>query len=244
MKKSTKVHPLLPVFLAVAACVPTVRAGDITGKITCNGTPPPEQVNDVIAADPKCGPLHPDPVKTQFYVVGANNEYKDVVVYITNIKGKSTGATAAPLVIDQKGCEYYPYISAAQTGQKIVVRNSDPLVHNVHVMPAAPGNEENNLLQGEGAPDVSFTFAKPEDFLKFACNVHGWMFCYVTVVDSPYFSVSGKDGTYKIGNVPPGKYTVQAVHRTPAGGKPVVMAKEIEVKDGNVSLDFSLDVPK
>jgi len=30
---------------------------------------------------------------------------------------------------------------------------------------------------------------------------------FITVVDHPYFAVSGKDGKFKISNVPPGKYT-------------------------------------
>jgi plastocyanin len=239
-----KMNPWFLAVSAVAAGLQCASAGDITGKITLNGTPPDERVNADIANDPNCGKLHTAPVKSQFYVVGANKELGDVVVYITNLKGKSTGASAAPLVIDQKGCEYWPYIAAAQTGQKIIVRNSDPLQHNVHVTPNASENKESNVSQGPGAPDVTFTFAGPEDFLRFKCDVHAWMYSYVTVVDHPYFSVSGKDGTYKISGVPAGKYTLEAIHRTPGGGKPVVVTKDIEVKDGNASQDFTLDVPK
>jgi hypothetical protein len=59
------------------------------------------------------------------------------------------------------------------------------------------------------------------------------------VVDNPYFDVSAKDGTYKIANVPPGTYTVEAAHRK--AGK---VTKSVEVKDANVTLDFTLEVPK
>ena len=57
------------------------------------------------------------------------------------------------------------------------------------------------------------TFDKPEMFLKFKCDVHQWMFAWASVFDHPYFAVSAKDGTFKIANVPPGKYTIQAAHR-------------------------------
>jgi Carboxypeptidase regulatory-like domain len=223
----------------------TARAADITGTVTLNGTPPAEQVNELIAADVNCGKLHPQPVKTEFYVVGANNGLRDVVVYLTGISGKSTGASAEPIVLDQKGCEYSPYIFAVQTGQKIIIRNSDPapILHNIHATPdSSSGNTEMNLPQAAGAPDLSASFPKPEDFLRFKCDVHPWMYAYCTVVDHPYFAVTDADGKFKIANVPPGKYTVQAMHRKASGGKPVT--KDVEVKDSGVTLDFTLDAPK
>jgi len=240
-----QINPNYLALAALAAGLQAAVAADITGTVTLNGTPPEEKLNQLIADDPNCGKLHTEPVYTQFYVVGPNKGLKDVVVYITNVKGKSTGATAEPVVLDQKGCEYNPYIFAVQTGQKILVRNSDPgptLSHNVHDLPKVAGNKEMNQAQAAGAPDLTMSFPMPEDFLTFKCDVHAWMFSYVTVVDSPYFAVTGKDGSFKIANVPPGKYTVQAMHRKANGGKPVM--KEIEVKDGNANLDFTMDVPK
>jgi hypothetical protein len=235
---------VMPALLAaVQATTQVASAGDITGTVTLNGTPPEEQINAAIAGDVNCGKLHPEVVKTQFFVVGANKELKDVVVSITGISGKSTGASAEPIVLDQKGCEYTPYIFAVQTGQKIIVRNSDPapILHNVHATPTAAGNQEVNLPQAAGAADLTMTFPSAENFLKIKCDVHQWMFAYVTVVDHPYFAVSGADGKFKIANVPPGKYTISAMHRKVNGGKP--MTKDIEVKDGSVSLDFTLDAP-
>lgn len=221
------------------ASLQTASAGDITGTVTLNGTPPPELVNTTIAENADCGKLHSEPVKTQFYVVGSGKELKDVVVYIKNLSGKSTGAGAPAVVLDQKGCEYTPYIFAVQTGQKIIVRNSDPVpMHNVHMIPKVDGNEERNVPQAAGSPDLTITFPKAEDFLKFQCDVHSWMFAYATVVDNPYFAVTGADGKFKLANVPPGKYTVQAMHR-----KAGVITKDVEVKDGGATVDFTLTVP-
>jgi plastocyanin len=236
-----RINPRFLILPALVAGLQAASAADITGTITLTGTPPPEKVNDQITSDPNCGKLHTEPVKTQFYVVGTKGELKDVVVYLKNVTGKSTGESAAPLVMDQKGCEYMPYIAAVQTGQKIVVKNSDPVLHNIHTLPTAAGNKEKNLPQVQGAPDLTLSFASAEDFVKFKCDVHPWMFAYVTVVDSPYYAVSAKDGTFKIANVPPGKYVVEAIHRKASGGKPVT--KEIEVKDGNATVDFALQAP-
>ncbi len=70
-------------------------------------------------------------------------------------------------------------------------------------------------------------------FLKYQCDVHPWMFAWVSIFDHPYFSVSDADGKFTIKNVPPGKYTVEAVHR-----KLGTQTVEVEVKDNNVTADF------
>jgi len=91
---------------------------------------------------------------------------------LKGISGKSTGASAPPVTIDQKGCLYEPQILAVQTGQKLLVKNSDPVLHNVHVTPAASGNKEENQAQMPGAPDLTLTFPPPRTFCGFKCDVH------------------------------------------------------------------------
>ena len=82
--------------------------------------------------------------------------------------------------------------------------------------------------------------------MKFQCDVHSgprgsWMLAWVTVIDHPFFSVSAKDGTFKISNVPPGKYKIAALHRKAA---PTGVEQEIEVKEGApTTVDFTLEVP-
>jgi plastocyanin len=175
---------------------------------------------------------------TQFYVVGPKGELADVIVSLQDMNGKSTGASAPAVVLDQKGCVYVPSIFAVQTGQKIIVKNSDPVLHNVHDVPGAGSeNKEFNQAQIPNGPDLTFTFTKPENFLKFQCDVHKWMFAWASVFDHPYFAVSAKDGSFKIANVPPGKYKIQAAHR-----KAGTVTQEIDVKDGEAKADFTLEV--
>ncbi|MDR3377397.1 MAG: hypothetical protein P4M10_01820, partial [Verrucomicrobiae bacterium] len=140
-----------------------------------------------------------------------------------------------PVTLDQKGVLYAPQILAVQTGQKVIVKNSDPLMHNVHLKPAA--NAEQNVPQAAGAADLTFTFDKPEPFLKFQCDVHPWMFAWVSVFDHPYFAVSGPDGKFTIKNVPPGKYTLEAAHR-----KLGKQSAEIEVKADGTVQNFTFEV--
>ena len=68
------------------------------------------------------------------------------------------------------------------------------------------------------------------------------MFAWITVVDNPYFAVTDKDGKFTIKDVPPGKYTITAMHRkaAPTTG----LEKDVEVKEGaTANVDFTLEVP-
>jgi len=226
----------------------SARAGDITGVITLKGTPPAEVVNNLIMEDAMCGKLHATPPTTHFYVVGANGGLADVVVELKGISGKSTGASAPPVVIDQKGCLYEPQIIAVQTGQKILVKNSDPMMHNVHINPTVTANNQanNSPTQMPGMPEITFTFSKPETFLKYQCDVHRWMFAWATIVDSPYYALTDKDGKFTIKDVPPGKYTVVATHRklsaTATPGEYKGLEKEADVTSGNATADFTFEI--
>jgi plastocyanin len=229
----TSLFLILVVTLAFASIA---RAADITGVITFKGTPPAEKEISPIMDDANCSASYAKAPTTHFYAVGAKGELADVVVSLKGVTGKSTGASAPPAVVDQKGCLYTPTILAVQTGQKIIVKNSDGCIHNVHAKPTVDGNNEANDVQMPGGADLTYTFAKPEPFLKFQCDVHPWMFTWVTVIDSPYFAVSGKDGKFTIKNVPPGKYTVEAVHRK-LGPQTV----DVEVKDADASANFTFE---
>ncbi len=224
--------------IGLAAGLQVVSAGDITGTVTLKGTPPKEKDITPMMEDANCSKMHTKMPTTHFYVVGDKGELADVIVSLQGISGKSTGASAPPVTLDQKGCEYVPSIFAVQTDQKIIVKNSDPVLHNVHDVPAADsGNKEKNEAQLPNGPDLTFSFSKPENFLKFKCDVHQWMFAWVSIFDHPYFAVSAKDGTFKIANVPPGKYKIQAAHR-----KAGMVTQEIEVKEGEpAKVDFTLE---
>src|SRR5688572_17257858 len=95
-------------FMALAALVASlqlVSAGDVTGKITLKGTPPPEKE---IPLDPNCGKLHPDQKpKTRLYVVGSGGELADTFIYVKDgLSGKQFPVPDKAALIDQVGCEY------------------------------------------------------------------------------------------------------------------------------------------
>ena len=217
--------------ITVAALLGSFHLGaaDLSGKVKLKGAPKPEIP---IQLDAVCGKLHTKPVTTRHFVVGSDNGLANVFVYIKQGAPKTPAAGEGPL-LDQVNCVYEPYVMGVVTGQKFKVRNSDTFMHNVHATPK--GNAEFNLAQVAKGQVNEKSFDKPEVLVRMKCDVHGWMFAYIGVVDHPYFAVTDKDGNFTIKNVPPGKYTVEAYHLK-AGSK-------TQETDGTKKLEFELEVP-
>lgn len=215
-----------------------VSFGSISGKITLQGNPPAE---NPLPLDSGCGNLYKGAKPTtQFYVHGADGGLADVFVYITKgLEGRKFNPSAEPVVLDQVGCLYIPYVTGAMTGQTIEVRNSDSLLHNVHPTPTVAGNKESNKAMLPKSAPLLFQFNSAEVFVRFKCDIHPWMFSYVGIVDHPYFAVSDANGNFTISNVPPGNYTLEFYHRK--SGKKTL---NIQVKAGeNTSANSTVTVP-
>lgn len=233
--------------IGVASFAQFATAADITGTVTLSGTPPAEIEIKPLENDPVCGKLVGGKATTTFYVVGDNKGLADVIVMLKGVPAKAADASAGPVVLDQKNCLYTPQIVAVQAGQKLVVKNSDPAsvpMHNVRINPTVDANKDASngkmsMPQMSGGADLTYTFPAAENFLKFQCDVHPWMFAWVTVVDNPYFAVTGKDGKFTIKNVPAGKYKIVALHRKAA---PTGVEKDVEVKDSGATADFTIEV--
>ena len=55
-------------------------------------------------------------------------------------------------------------------------------------------------------------FDQPEIMIPIKCNQHPWMKMYLNVVHTPWFAVTDENGKFDIKNLPPGEYTLAAVH--------------------------------
>ena len=60
--------------------------------------------------------------------------------------------------------------------------------------------------------ETNRSFPTAEIMVPLICNVHGWMNAYIGVVDHPYFSVTGADGSLSLQGLPPGDYVGEAWH--------------------------------
>jgi plastocyanin len=218
---------------APAPAAAPAGGGAVTGVVVySNGDPDTAIAMD---ADPVCASLHGDAVHTEKIVADNTGNLANAFVYV---KEGLTGSHAAPAeshVLDQMGCQYHPHVSGMMVGQKLLIKNSDPTLHNVHAMPTL--NKEFNKGQPFQGMEFEHTFDQEEVMVRFKCDVHPWMSSYMAVVDHPFFGVTGTDGTFSIEGLPPGDYVIESWHEE-LGTK----TANVTVTDGGtaeVSFDYS-----
>src|SRR5260370_20021749 len=157
--------------------------------------------------DPGC----PPEAQPSEAVVVKSGKLANVFVYVKEgLPQGNFGVPSEPVVLDQKGCRYIPHVMGLMAGQPLKILNTDTADHNIHSMPSQ--NPQWNESQMPTDPPIIKTFARPEMMIPLQCNQHPWMRAYVNVMSHPYFVVSAADGSFQIKNLPPGEYTLVAVH--------------------------------
>ena len=199
----------VPVRVGAAGPPDAGGSGSVKGTAKFQGTAlKPTRID--MSADPNCVKAHPTPATTEDILVGASGGLANVIVYVSDGLGDRTFTPPQqPAVVEQKGCQYKPHVTAMQANQKLDVVNDDPTTHNIHPMPI--NNREWNKSQPHGMP-VEESFPREEIAIPVKCNVHPWMRGYVAVFKHPYFAVTDKDGNFDLKDLPPGTYTVKAWH--------------------------------
>lgn len=183
-------------------------AGNVTGMVMLNGTPPAMTPIDM-SDEPTCAEKH-DGQPTSQEVVASGGHLGNVFVYVKEgLENLQFPTPTEEVVIDQDGCVYIPHVSGVMVGQDLTFENSDGLLHNINATP-----EENrgfNISQPVEM-QTTRTFPAPEVMIPIRCDVHGWMSAYVGVLPHPYYAVTSTDGSFDLSTLPPGDYVIEAWH--------------------------------
>jgi len=208
----------------------------LAGIVTLSGTPKPEIPIDL---GKTCGPLRSKPVTTRHYVVGPQGQLANVVVSIRSGLLRKYGPVQPAPVLDQVSCMFEPYMMGVVAGQTFQIRNSDPTMHNVHATPRL--NKEFNLGQPLQGQVTERSFPLPEMFIRLKCDVHPWMFTYVSVFDHPYFAVTDTNGFFQLpAQIPAGNYVIGASHLKTG----IELTQEVTLREGEQrSIQFQFTVP-
>lgn len=128
------------------------------------------------------------------------------VVWLEAARPASVAPGSAQIVTSDK--EFKPRVVVVTTGSTVTFPNSDGFDHNVFSL-----SQEGPFdlgLYGRGVAK-STQFTRP-GIIRVYCNVHAQMSALVVVRDSPWYAQPSGDGTFAIGSVPAGDYTLRAWH--------------------------------
>ena len=112
------------------------------------------------------------------------------------------------VIIDQMDKEFINHITIVRTGTPVIFPNHDNIRHHVYSFSEAK-NFELPLYAGTPAKPVVFDKA---GVVNLGCNIHDWMSAYILVVDSPFFTLTNKQGIAEL-DLPDGHdYVLTAWH--------------------------------
>ncbi len=206
-----------PAAAEIAPPVDAATAGAISGVVHFDGIAPARIPIDV-SADPGCLqpsiPDIPNPPNLTEQVVVNDHLLSNVYVYIKSGAPNYIAAPGSrPALLNQKGCRYTPHVVAIQQGGSVAFLNSDSTVHNIHTMPTQPGNSSTDITEPANSTEPrTQSFPAPEVMIPVRCNNHPWMSAFINVAPNPWFAITGTEGTFSITGLPPGTYTLAAVH--------------------------------
>jgi hypothetical protein len=155
----------------------------------------------------------------------------NAVVYIEKIPGQTFPPPAEPVLMDQRGKEFLTKVLPVVAGTTVEFRNSDSFDHNVFTPDKCGGKFD--LGAWANGESREHTFTEPCEAVML-CSLHPEMMAYVIVMDTPYFSVTDKDGSFMISDVPDGTYEVSVWHE-----RLRKTTQSVSVS-GDASVDFSL----
>jgi hypothetical protein len=201
----------------------------------------------------------------QNWRVAADGGLANVFVWVAPPAGKFfkidaadiTPAMKKDVVLDQPKCAFEPHAfvlfpsyrdpakpkEQVPTGQKLVIKNSNTILHNTDLNGGDDNPESNNPVPASGAlpPKVLNPSTHEVDF---KCTIHPWMNAYARVFDHPYATVTDKDGNFEIKNVPAGaEVNLFVWHERGNFGEGGNKGKPVTLKEGDNTFNSEIKKP-
>ena len=237
--------------------------GTISGKVTITGGKPTAKgFNLITFPDPVyCGRISTGTgwrILDEFFIA-PDGGLKDVVVFLADVpRGKSFAF--APPTIEARDCRFLPFVTVVKDRRDVMIMNMDPVMHDIQAyetshlgprvlfntpLPMNPhhrrtvGADSHEHLAGQPVTQV-IHMTKGRNIFVMQCGFHAYMESWGMAVDSPYYAVTGTDGTFTISDVPSGDYTLVVWH-------PQVQAvqerKVTVTAKGTVAASFAMKTP-
>jgi plastocyanin len=185
--------------------------------------PQPAERRPSVAAEPRPRPaamleVKPKKPRSELVgsVVGKVIGVADAIVYVDDIVATTRGSAT----MKQENKEFVPAVLVVQRGTTVQFPNLDAVFHNVFSVTPDNSFDLGSYRQGEAK---SITMSKP-GVVSVYCNMHPQMVGHILVVPNGNYVRAGKDGFFRISNVPVGHHRI--VTWAP-GAKPASVETEV-----------------
>jgi plastocyanin len=172
---------MLPASWGLAAALSPLAAEELQGRI------------ELLAKDGKGPARGSDPSQAVAY-------------FEPTAAGHAPKAPETPFQLVTHFKEFLPHVLVVPVGSRVQFPNQDPILHNVFSV--SSGNTFDLGIYRNGPPKEK-RFDQP-GLVRVFCNVHQAMVAYILVLDTPFYTSPGADGSFRLSGLPkgPGKLTV------------------------------------
>jgi hypothetical protein len=238
--------------------------GSLSGKVTLKGEVPPvvDWTEKMKLHDDKACCLDPkakliEKVDPTWIVDPKTKAVANVVVWIKAPAGTYLPTHAdfkkkrEPAVIDQPHCAFVPHIAAynpvqydddgklTDSGQKLIIKNSATVAHNVRAIGHPLFNPGFNFTW-QPKTEMEKTFKPQHVPVELRCDIHTWMSARLFVFDHPYYAITKADGTYEIPLVPAGAEVGIMMYHEEPGYLLTREGRKMKIAEGKNTLDYEI----
>jgi plastocyanin len=156
-------------------------------------------------------------------------DVQQAVIWLTPKAGNAPAVLPGRADITTENRTFSPHITVVPAGSTVRFPNRDGFNHNVFSL--SEGNSFDLGLYERGEGKIAVLGAV--GIVNIFCNVHSTMSAIVVVRNTPWFAQPSVDGSFAIGNVPPGEYVLHTWHeRAQQSTQPVtVTATGLQLPD-------------
>lgn len=212
---------LVSLMLALFACA--AQAGAIRGTVRVPALAAAPHTFQPYAGKASSMPGHSQP---------ARGRVTDAVVSIDTVPAEVAAALppiAGPFQLAQRDQSFVPRVVSVPVGTEVDFPNQDPIYHNVFSVSPPARFDLGKYPKGQSR---RVRMVKP-GLVKVFCDIHADMAAFILVLPNRAFVRPSEDGSYRLPDLPPGRYTISWWHPDFAGG-----SREVTVPaSGDASVD-------
>ena len=190
------------------------QEGTLSGTVTFEGDPIPQQTMIPIQTDPEyCDRHGKDGLfpNEDCLIDSESRGVRNAIVYLIGDSLRNwPGAVRNDIVVDNRNCRFEPHVNVAVVGSAVEVKNSDEVYHTTHLYGPPGFVEFNPGLRRKGDSEKTI-LTRPGIYLV-KCDRHGWMSAFLRVDPHPFHAITDEKGQFEITGIPPGNYQVGMFH--------------------------------